>query len=94
MHRCIVDEGESTCVMLTLVWQKIWSPNLQPYTTTLHAYYGHPTNPQGILPHVPISLANKTVLIEIEVVNDQLDYKILLGQGYMYSMRAMESTIL
>ena len=23
VHRCIVDEGESTCVMSTLVWQKL-----------------------------------------------------------------------
>ena len=86
VHRCIVDEGESTCVMSTLVWQKLGSPILQPSSTTLWAYDGHPTKSQGILPHVPITLVGKTVLIDIEVVNAQLDYNLLLGRIYMYAM--------
>ena len=69
VHRCIVDDGESTCVMSTLVWQKLGSPILQPSSTTLWAFDGYPTKAQGILPHVPITLAGKTVLIDIEVVN-------------------------
>ena len=28
VHQCIIDEGESTCVMSTLVWQKLGSPIL------------------------------------------------------------------
>ena len=79
VHRCIIKEGASTCVMLTSVWKKLRSPTLQPFTTTLHAYDGHPTRAQGILLHVPITLAGKTVLIDIEVVNAQLDYNLLLG---------------
>ena len=47
---------------------------------------GHPTKAQGILPHVPITLAEKAVLIDIEVVNAQLDYSLLLGRIYMYAM--------
>ena len=43
--------------------------------------------------NVPIDLANKTVFIDIEVVNAQLDYNRLLGRSYMYAMRAMASTI-
>ena len=34
-----------------------------------------------------------TVLIDIEVVNNQLDYNLLLGRSYMYTMRAVASTI-
>ena len=48
-----------------------------------HAYDGHPTKAQGILPHVPITLAKKTVLIDIEVINAQMDYNLLLGRSYM-----------
>ena len=69
VHQCIVDEGASMCVMYTLVWSKLESPILQPSSTTLWGYDGHPTKAQGILPHVPITLAGKIVLIEIEVVN-------------------------
>ena len=86
MHRCIVDEGASTCVMSTLVWQKLGSPILQPSSTTLRAYDGHPTKAQGILPHVPITLAGKIVMIDIKVINAQLDYNLILGRIYMYAM--------
>ena len=33
------------------------------------------------------------MLIKIEVVNAQLDYNLLLGRSYMYSMRVVASTI-
>ena len=33
------------------------------------------------------------VLIDIEVVNNQLDYNLLLGRSYMYAMRAVASTV-
>ena len=69
VHRCIVDEEASTCNMSTLVWQNLGSPIMQPSSTTLQAYDGHPTKAQGILPHVPIMLARKIVLIYIEVIN-------------------------
>ena len=35
VHQCIVDEGASTCVMSTLVWQKLGSPILQLSSKTL-----------------------------------------------------------
>ena len=72
--------------MSTMVWQKLGSPILQPSSMTLRAYDGNPTKSQGILPHVCITLAGKKVLIEIEVVNAQLDYNLLLGRSYMYAM--------
>ena len=60
---------------------------------TVWAYDGHPTKAQGILPHFPITLAGKIVLIDIEVVNAQLDYNLLLERSYMYAMQAVTSTI-
>ena len=80
-------------VMSTILWQKLGSPILQPSSTTFLAYDGNPTKAQGILPHVPITLAGKTVMINIEVINAQLDYNLLLGRSYMYAMRAVVSTI-
>ena len=74
------------CVMSTLVWQKLGSPILQSSSMTVWDYDGHPTKSQGILPHVPIMLAEKTVLIDIKVINAQLDYNLLLGRSYMYAM--------
>ena len=80
-------------IMSTLVWQKLGSPILQLSSTTLWAYDGHPIKAQGILPHVPITLARKRVMIDIEVINAQLDYNLLLGRSYMYAMQAVTSTI-
>ena len=93
VHWCIVDKGASTCVMSTLVWQKLGSQILKPSSTTLWDYDGHPTKSQGILPHVPITLPRKTVLVDIEVVNAQLHYNLLLRRSYMYTMRAIASNI-
>ena len=42
--------------------------------------------------NVPIDLARKTVLIDIEVVNAQLNYNLLLKRIYMYVMRVVSST--
>jgi hypothetical protein len=40
VHRCIIDEGASTCIMSKSVWQKLGSPKLIPSTITLRAYDG------------------------------------------------------
>ena len=93
MHWCIVDEGASMCIMSTLVWKNLGSPIMQPSSTTLRDYDGHPTKYQGILPHFPITLARKIVLIDIEVINTQLDYNLLLIRSYVYAMRAVALTI-
>ena len=93
VHRCIIDEGASTCVMPTSIWQKMGSPPLQQSSTALRAYDGRSAQPQVLLTNVPIQLAGKIVLINIEVINAQLDYNLLLGRSYMYAMRAVASSI-
>jgi hypothetical protein len=40
VHRCIIDEGASTCIMSKIVWQKLGSPELTPSAITLRAYDG------------------------------------------------------
>ena len=69
------------------------SPPLQQSSTALRAYDGHSAQPKGLLANVPVQLAGKTVLINIKVINAPLDYNLLLGRSYMYSMRAVASTI-
>ena len=86
IHQYVIDERASTCVMSIFVWQKLGSPTLQPSSTTLRAYDGRVSQPQSILTNVPVELADKTVLINIELVNAQLDYNLLLGRSYMYAM--------
>jgi hypothetical protein len=48
VHRCIIDEGASTCVMSTNVWKRLGSPELVPSTITLRSYDGRPSQPEGL----------------------------------------------
>ena len=79
--------------MSTFVWHKLGSPTLQPSTTSLHAYDGRAPQPHGIFMNVHVELANKIILIDIEVVNAQLNYNLLLGRSYMYVIRAISSNV-
>jgi hypothetical protein len=93
VHRCIIDEGASTCIMSKTVWHKLGSPKLLPSAITLRAYDGRSSSPEGIFQNVPVELGGKTVLIDIEVIDAPLEYNILLGRTYMYAMKAVASSI-
>jgi hypothetical protein len=93
VHRCIIDEGASTCIMSKSVWQKLGSPKLIPSSITLRAYDGRPSSPEGLFQNVPVELGGKTILIDIEVIDAPLDYNILFGRSYMYAMKAVASSV-
>ena len=61
------------------VWQNLGSPELKPSDITLRAYDGRPSTLVGLYQNVPVYLAGKMVLIDIEVLDAHLDYNILLG---------------
>ena len=79
VSRCIIDEGASTCVMSASVWKQLGSPELAPSMITLRAWDGHASQPIGLFHNCPITLAGKTVCVDIEVIDAPLDYNILLG---------------
>jgi hypothetical protein len=93
VHRCIIDEGASTCIMSKTVWKKLGSPELVPSAITLRAYDGRPSSPEGLFQNVPVELGGKTILIDIEVIDAPLDYNILFGRSYMYAMKAVASSV-
>jgi hypothetical protein len=66
---------------------------VNPSTITFHTYDGLPLEPLGIHQNVPIEFKNKTILIDINVVDFPLYYNILLGHSYIYSMKAIASLI-
>jgi hypothetical protein len=51
-------------------------------------------HPLGILPYFPVTLGGKTIFIDVMVVQDPLDFDLLLRQDYVYSMKAIVSTLL
>jgi hypothetical protein len=61
------------------VWQQLGSPELIPSTITLRAYDGRPSQPKVSFQNIPVEKGGKTILIDIEVIDSQLDYNIFFG---------------
>ena len=64
-----------------------------PATDQILAFNRIPTTPLGTLPYLPITLGGKTVYIDVMVVQDPLDFNLLLGRDYVYAMKAVVSTL-
>ena len=59
----------------------------------LTTFDGISFRPHGILRSLKVHLGGKTVAIEVEVVDAPLDYNLLLGRNWMYSMQAIDSSL-
>ena len=64
-----------------------------PATDQILAFNCRPTSPLGILPHLPITFGGKTICIDVMVVQGPLDFNLLLGRDYVYTMKAVVSTL-
>ncbi len=93
IHRTLVDEGASTCVMSLSCWRAIGSPELNQSPMILKAFDGRNFKPYGILSSFAVELGGKTVSIDIEVIDELLDYNLLLGRSWFYAMTAVASSI-
>ena len=51
------------------------------------------SQPLGTLPQFPVTLGGKTIFIDVMVVQDPLDFTLLLGRDYVYAMKAIVSTL-
>ena len=56
IHRAIVDEGASTCVMSSACWKAIGSPALSSSPNALEAFDGRESKPLGVLESLAITL--------------------------------------
>jgi hypothetical protein len=93
IFRTVVDEGASTCVMSLACWKAIGQPSLSPSPTLLTTFDGHSFRPHGIIPSFPVQLGGKTVCVKVEVVDAPLDYNLLLGWSWTYSMQVVVATV-
>jgi hypothetical protein len=64
-----------------------------PVTQNRLAFNRRTSRPLGVLPQFPITLGGKNVFIDVMVVQDPLDFDLLLGRDYIYSMKAIVSTL-
>ena len=89
----VIDEGAATSVMSLSCWKGLGSAELSQSTTMLTYFDGRSFRPHRILPSLKVQLGEKTVTIEVEVVDAPLDYNLLLGRNWMYSMQAIASSL-
>ena len=67
-------------------WKSLSSPPLNQSPNTLKAFDGRGSRPYGIINALPIQLEGNIVNMEVEVVDANLDYKLLLGHSLTYGM--------
>ena len=88
---CIVDEGASISILSAHAWQGMGSPNLVSSASQLLDFYRRTSTALGILSQTPVTLGGKTVLVDFMVIEDPLDFNMLLGHDYVYAIQAMVS---
>jgi hypothetical protein len=93
IHRTILDEGASTCVMPLACCKILKSPTLNKSPTMLHAFDRRGFHLHKLLQSLSIQLGDKTISIDIEVVDSPLDYNLLLERSWFYSMTVIASSV-
>ena len=74
-------------------WKSIGSHSLLHSPTLLTAFNSHSHRPNGIVPNLPICVGDKNVNVEVEIVDENLDYNLLLGRNWIYEMDAIASSL-
>jgi hypothetical protein len=93
IHKTVLDEGASTCVMSLACWKSLKSPALNKSLTMLHTFNGRGFHHHGVLESLPIQLGGKTDTVDVEVVDAPLDYNLLLGRSWFYAMIVVASSV-
>ena len=89
VKRTVIDEGAVASVMSLACWKGLGSPKFSKSATMLTTFDGRSFRPHGTLPSLKFRLGGKTLAIEVEVVDAPLDYNLLLGRNWMYSMQVV-----
>lgn len=70
-------------------FKALGSPTINQSPTNFKAFDGKGFCSYGLLNDLPIKLEGKTVAINVEFVDVQLDYNLLLGRSQIYAMAAL-----
>jgi hypothetical protein len=82
--KTLIDEGSSISILSSIAWKALGCPPLVPVTQNLLAFNRRTSQPLGTLPQFPVTLGGKNVFIDVMVVQDPLDFYLLLGRDYVY----------
>jgi len=93
IHRMVIGEGTSTCIMSNSCWLALGSPTLALPSNSIKEVDGHTFIPKGYLAIYPLTLSGKMVMVDIEVVDRHLDYNTILGCSWTYAMTPIVSLV-
>ena len=88
-----MDEGASTSILSSLIWKVLGSLELVSSSHELLDFDRHPSEYLRVLPHLCISLGEKTFLVDVIMVQGPLDFNMILGNDYVYSMNVVVSML-
>jgi hypothetical protein len=80
-------------MMSLACWKAIFQPVFSLSYNILTSFNYFSLMPHGIIPSFPMQLGGKTMYVEVEVVDVPLDYNLLLGRSWAYSMHVVVATI-
>jgi len=92
-YSTVINEGASTCIMSIQCWRLLSSPTLNQSPTILKGFDGRGFHPFGILQDLSIGVEGKIVNLDVEMVDAPLDYSLLLGCSWSYTMTVVVSSI-
>jgi hypothetical protein len=75
----LIDEGASISIFSSISWQALGCPHLVLVAHNLLAFNRRTSQPLGTIPQFPVTLDGKIVFIDVMVVQDPLDFALLLG---------------
>jgi hypothetical protein len=93
IYRCIVYEGASASILPSSARKYLGSPKLVSASHEILSFEKFPSEYLGIFPQLSISLGGDTILVDVIVVQVSLDFNMVLGHDYVYSMNVMVSTV-
>ena len=91
--RCIVDEGALVSILSARAWQGMGSPSLVSTASQLLAFDRRTCIALGFLAQTPVTLGGKIVLVDFMLIEDPLDFNMLLIRDYVYAMQYVVSTL-
>jgi hypothetical protein len=75
----LIDEGVSVSIFSSIAWQALGCHELMSVTQNLLDFNRRTSHHLGVLPQFHVTLGGKTVFIDVMVVQDPLDFDLLLG---------------
>lgn len=91
--RCIVDEGSSISIMSHSTFKELRFSHINPSSLILHEWDNASSPFVGTLHQLPITFEGKTIYVNVEVTQTNLEFNILLCHDWIGSMGVVTSIL-